>query len=70
MTEINSIQSNKTWVLSVLPAGHKAIGLKWVFKVKKDPDGNIRSTKQGWLLKGMHRERGWILKKCLPLWQG
>jgi hypothetical protein len=28
MTEMNSIQSNKTWVLSVLPAGHKAIGLK------------------------------------------
>jgi hypothetical protein len=52
MTEMNSIQSNKTWVLSVLPAGHKAIGLKWVFKVKKDPDGNIIKHKARLVAKG------------------
>jgi hypothetical protein len=39
--EMNSIQSNKTWELSSLPTGHRAIGLKWVFKVKKDPQGRI-----------------------------
>jgi hypothetical protein len=70
MTEMNSIQSNKTWVLLVLPAGHKAIGLKWVFKVKKYPDGNIIKHKARLVAKGYAQREGWILKKCLPLWQG
>jgi hypothetical protein len=39
--EMSSIQSNRTWELSALPASHCAVGLKWVFKVKKDPQGNI-----------------------------
>lgn len=29
------------WYLRELPKGHKAIGLKWVFKLKRDADGNI-----------------------------
>ena len=39
--EMESIHANKTWELTTLPAGHRAIWLKWVFKVKKDPAGNI-----------------------------
>jgi hypothetical protein len=39
--KMQSIEENKTWQLSTLPAGHRAIGLKWVFKVKKDPEGNV-----------------------------
>jgi hypothetical protein len=58
MTEMNSIQSNKTWVLSVLPAGHKAIVLKWVFKVKKDPDGNIIKHKARLVAKGYAQREG------------
>jgi hypothetical protein len=34
--EINSVQHNKTWELVKLLAGHQAIGLKWVFKLKRD----------------------------------
>jgi hypothetical protein len=30
-----------TWEISNLPTDQKAIGLKWVFKVKRDPVGNI-----------------------------
>jgi len=58
MTEMNSIQSNKTWELSMLPAGHKAIGLKWVFKVKKDPDGNIIKHKARLVAKGYAQREG------------
>lgn len=32
--EMGSIEQNGTWKLVDLPRGHKAIGLKWVFKVK------------------------------------
>ena len=34
-SELQSIQANNTWYYSELPKGHKAIGLKWVFKVKE-----------------------------------
>jgi len=39
--EMNSIRDNKTWSLVELPQGHRAIGLKWVYKVKRDKNGNI-----------------------------
>ncbi|GJT66510.1 ribonuclease H-like domain, reverse transcriptase, RNA-dependent DNA polymerase [Tanacetum coccineum] len=39
--ELDSINRNNTWELTTLPKGHKAIGLKWVFKTKKDANGNI-----------------------------
>jgi hypothetical protein len=34
-SEMQAIESNRTWDVSPLPPKHKAIGLKWVFKVKK-----------------------------------
>jgi hypothetical protein len=40
-SEIQSINKNKTWELLKLPAGHKPIGLKWVFKLKKNAEGEI-----------------------------
>ena len=39
--ELQSIEENNTWMLSDLPKNHQAIGLKWVFKLKRDPDGSI-----------------------------
>lgn len=66
-TEMESIERNKTWVLSDFPQGHKAIGLKWVYKLKKDTDGNIVKYKARLVAKGMHSGTGLILKKSLPL---
>lgn len=31
--EIEAVKKNNTWELTELPPGHKAIGLKWVFKL-------------------------------------
>ncbi|GJU46394.1 zinc finger, CCHC-type containing protein [Tanacetum coccineum] len=39
--ELDSINRNNTWELTTLPKGHKAIGLNWVFKTKKDVNGNV-----------------------------
>jgi hypothetical protein len=39
MEELSLIKENKTWSLVDLPRGHKAIGLKWVFKLKHDEQG-------------------------------
>ena len=56
--EMESIQSNRTWELATLPAGHRAIGLKWVFKVKKDPEGNIVKHKARLVAKGYAQREG------------
>lgn len=34
--ELRSIEDNSTWEAINLPTGHRAIGLKWVFKTKRD----------------------------------
>jgi hypothetical protein len=34
--ELKSIEENLTWELVDLPAGHRVIGLKWIYKLKKD----------------------------------
>ena len=39
--EINSIRKNDTWELTTLPEGHNAIGVKWIFKTKKNAEGEI-----------------------------
>ena len=39
--ELGSIRENKTCSLVDLPKGQKAIGLKWIFKLKKDAEGKL-----------------------------
>ena len=34
--EMDAVERNRTWELADLPAGHRAITLKWVYKLKKD----------------------------------
>ena len=40
-SEIDSLMLNNTWTLVKSPPGRKAIGSKWVFKVKENVDGSI-----------------------------
>jgi hypothetical protein len=42
--EINSIIKNNTWELTTLPEGHNAIGVKWIFKTKRNAEGEIEKT--------------------------
>lgn len=37
--EIDAIERNKTWNLIDLPAGKKTIGVKWVYKTKRNASG-------------------------------
>jgi hypothetical protein len=37
--EMDVVERNRTWELADLPAGHHAITLKWVYKLKKDEAG-------------------------------
>ena len=49
---------NKTWDLINLPAGAKAIGLKWIFKVKRNSDGSINKYKARLVAKGYIQRHG------------
>lgn len=57
-SEMESIENNGTWKLTELPLGHKAIGLKWIYKIKKDADGNIVKYKARLVAKGYVQEKG------------
>ena len=50
--EMDSIESNRTWRLVPLPPGHRPIGLKWVYKVKKNAAGEVIKHKARLIAKG------------------
>jgi hypothetical protein len=50
--EMQSIEKNKTWELVKQPSGKKPIGLKWVYKLKRNSDGEIVKHKARLVAKG------------------
>lgn len=43
--EIQNLEDHQTWEYDHLPSDRKAVGSKWVFKVKYAPDGSIARYK-------------------------
>lgn len=56
--EINSLISNGTWELSDLPLGSKAIGCRWVFRIKYHTNGSIQTFKAGLVIQGFSQRQG------------
>lgn len=56
--EITSINRNNTWTVMDLPDGAKAIGLKWIFKIKRNSDGSINKYKSRLVAKGYIQRYG------------
>ncbi|GKC03430.1 putative ribonuclease H-like domain-containing protein, partial [Tanacetum coccineum] len=48
----------KVWILVDLPSGKKAIGIKWVFKNKKDKRSIIVKNKARLVAQGFRQEEG------------
>jgi hypothetical protein len=46
------------WELTELPSGRSAIGLKWVFKVKKNEHGDVVRHKARLVVKGYAQRQG------------
>lgn len=65
--EMTSLIENKTWKLEQLPAGKKAINNKWVFKIKKDEDGNPLRYKARLVNKGCAQQKGLDYKETYAL---
>lgn len=56
--ELNAIKSNSTYELVDLPAGRKAIGSRWVYKIKRDVNGNIVRYKARLVAQGYAQKYG------------
>ncbi|KAK4396977.1 Retrovirus-related Pol polyprotein from transposon TNT 1-94 [Sesamum angolense] len=57
-SEMDSIVSNRTWVLVDLPSGCTTIGCKWIFKKKLKPDGSVDKFKARLVAKGFKQKEG------------
>ncbi|GJY15196.1 retrovirus-related pol polyprotein from transposon RE1 [Tanacetum coccineum] len=55
---MNALDHNGTWALVDLPVHKKAIGCKWVFGVKMNPDGSIARLKARLVAKGYAQTYG------------
>ena len=57
-SEYDSLIANETWELVELPKNRKAIGCKWVFKVKFGSDGKVERFKGRLVAKGYAQKHG------------
>lgn len=56
--EMESVEENKTWILTEQPPGRKAIDLKWIYKLKRDATGEVVKHKARIVAKGYVQRHG------------
>jgi Reverse transcriptase (RNA-dependent DNA polymerase) len=56
--EIKSMYDNRVWDIVTLPEGVKSIGCKWIFKTKKDSEGNVKIYKTRLVAKRFTQKEG------------
>lgn len=54
--EYESLIKNKTWILTELPSGQKAIDNKWVYKVKHRSNGDVERYKARLVIRGFSQQ--------------
>ena len=56
--EMEALLRNKTWELVELPKGQKAIGNKWVYKIKRDGNDQVERYRARLVVKGYAQKEG------------
>lgn len=56
--EIQSLLENGTWELVQRPEGVKPVPMKWVYKIKRDAEGNVERYKSRLVAKGFMQRAG------------
>lgn len=57
-SEIEALQNNGTWTITTLPPKKKALGCKWIYKIKYHSDGTIERFKARLVILGNHQVEG------------
>ena len=57
-SEIQSLTQHDTWTLHDLPSDKRSIGCKWVFRIKRKPNGEIVKFKARLVAKGFTQRPG------------
>ncbi|KAL0391010.1 UNVERIFIED_CONTAM: Retrovirus-related Pol polyprotein from transposon RE2 [Sesamum calycinum] len=57
-SELAALEHNNTWIVTPLPEGKKAIGCKWVYKLKLNADGTVDRHKARLVAKGYNQIEG------------
>jgi len=56
--KLKSMKNNYVWDLVELPKGKKPINCKWIFKTKRDSQGNVKRYKAHLVTKGFTQTEG------------
>jgi hypothetical protein len=56
--EIKALQNNETWTIEDLPPEKKALGCKWIYKIKHKSDGSIERFKARLVVLGNRQVEG------------
>ncbi|PWA96217.1 hypothetical protein CTI12_AA041970 [Artemisia annua] len=56
--ELHALHLNHTWEVVTLPIGKRAIGSKWVFRIKLHSDGTVEKYKARLVAKGYTQQEG------------
>jgi hypothetical protein len=56
--EIDALENNCTWTVETLPPNKKAIGCKWVYKIKYHSDGTVERFKARLVILGNNQVEG------------
>lgn len=57
-TEVGALEKNRTWDITTLPPGKKAIGCKWIYKLKFRADGTLERYKARLVVLGNNQKAG------------
>ncbi|CAH9103060.1 unnamed protein product [Cuscuta epithymum] len=57
-SEIRALETNGTWTLEPLPPGKRALGCRWVYKIKYHSDGSIERLKARLVIFGNRQVEG------------
>ncbi|GAA0147333.1 transmembrane signal receptor [Lithospermum erythrorhizon] len=56
--ETQTLEINETWDIVDLPIGHRPIGCKWMYKIKRKPDGSVDKYKARLVANGFNQVEG------------
>ena len=57
--KFDALHRNHTWDLVSRSSAQNLVGCKWVFRIKRNPDGSIDRYKARLVAKGFHQRPGW-----------